>query len=515
MKLADEFDRFTTKKGEKIQSYYLRFAKLMNDILINEIKMSPIQINTKFLNHLQPEWKRHHGNINDIAKRSNTTMHSEAQDKLMHKLKVVVKGENKYEMKILDEMLNDNIKKWWSTGGTNRDSSASVVRTKIKGVLKKRSAVKGSGSMSTKIIIETKKKAIIDENVEKETYIDDEEQLRWATLLSVDTKRKRIERESQDDDDLEGEIDEAGQYMVYVHSEEKQTSTFRPLSPPRTRSSQDDVSHYVNENSTPFWRTLTCRGLQERLAHIITIKPTSSHKKNHVRRIISQAKQKKVNPMSQQLQTLTKQLQQQKQRLDDLMTFKVPDAIEESVGAHIINEVKNKLPKYLMRENKEEKYFLSLTKRPATVCNLNGIEEEIIRFRSIVVVYDEDAKLGIHHWPKLRKGFNKTRKASLTREDVHLNSKIVTMKHIEVERKYDYGFLSRIDVIRSDGNTYTFKERVRNYDQKSEVGYRHGYLNGREWTVRDIRRSGRMINEIERILKARAQMRRLESFVGG
>ncbi|GKD84651.1 hypothetical protein Tco_1355805 [Tanacetum coccineum] len=51
--------------------------------------------------------------------------------------------------------------------------------------------------------------------------------------------------------------------------------------------------------------------------------------------------------------------------------------------------------------------------------------------------------------------------------------------------------------------------------KRSEVEYRHGYLNGREWTVRDIRRSGRMINEIERILKARAQMRRPESYVGG
>ncbi|GJX49784.1 hypothetical protein Tco_0276629 [Tanacetum coccineum] len=50
------------------------------------------------------------------------------------------------------------------------------------------------------------------------------------------------------------------------------------------------------------------------------------------------------------------------------------------------------------------------------------------------------------------------RKASITREDVFSNSKIVTVKYVKVESKYDYGFLSRIDVIRADGKIYTFKE---------------------------------------------------------
>ncbi|GJV36415.1 hypothetical protein Tco_1408892 [Tanacetum coccineum] len=49
MKLADEFDMFTSEKGEIIQSYYLRFAKLMNDILMNHIKMSLLQINTEMM----------------------------------------------------------------------------------------------------------------------------------------------------------------------------------------------------------------------------------------------------------------------------------------------------------------------------------------------------------------------------------------------------------------------------------------------------------------------------------
>ncbi|GJR77531.1 hypothetical protein Tco_0089896 [Tanacetum coccineum] len=52
-KLADEFDTFTSEKAETIQSYYLRFAKLINDIIINGIKMTKLHINTKFLKHLK------------------------------------------------------------------------------------------------------------------------------------------------------------------------------------------------------------------------------------------------------------------------------------------------------------------------------------------------------------------------------------------------------------------------------------------------------------------------------
>ncbi|GKE90665.1 hypothetical protein Tco_1571760, partial [Tanacetum coccineum] len=56
-KLVDEFDEFTLENGESIQTYYLRFSKMMNDMIINGIEMSQIQVNIKFLNHLQPEWK--------------------------------------------------------------------------------------------------------------------------------------------------------------------------------------------------------------------------------------------------------------------------------------------------------------------------------------------------------------------------------------------------------------------------------------------------------------------------
>ncbi|GKG37972.1 hypothetical protein Tco_0457195 [Tanacetum coccineum] len=57
-KLYDEFDRFTSEPEESIHSYYWRYTKLINDMKIIKMSMTPIQVNLKFVNHLQPEWSR-------------------------------------------------------------------------------------------------------------------------------------------------------------------------------------------------------------------------------------------------------------------------------------------------------------------------------------------------------------------------------------------------------------------------------------------------------------------------
>ncbi|GKG08121.1 hypothetical protein Tco_0333953 [Tanacetum coccineum] len=44
--------------GETIHTYYLRFAQLINDMHSIRMTMKPIQINTKSINHLQPEWSK-------------------------------------------------------------------------------------------------------------------------------------------------------------------------------------------------------------------------------------------------------------------------------------------------------------------------------------------------------------------------------------------------------------------------------------------------------------------------
>ncbi|GJY10846.1 hypothetical protein Tco_0379031 [Tanacetum coccineum] len=45
-------------KGESLHEYYLRFAQLINDMHRIDMTMQQVQVNTKFLNALQPDWSK-------------------------------------------------------------------------------------------------------------------------------------------------------------------------------------------------------------------------------------------------------------------------------------------------------------------------------------------------------------------------------------------------------------------------------------------------------------------------
>ncbi|GJY64779.1 hypothetical protein Tco_0466239 [Tanacetum coccineum] len=57
-KLYNEFNRFTSEKGETIHSYNLRFAQLINDMNTIGMTMKKLQVNTKFVNNLQWKWSK-------------------------------------------------------------------------------------------------------------------------------------------------------------------------------------------------------------------------------------------------------------------------------------------------------------------------------------------------------------------------------------------------------------------------------------------------------------------------
>nr|GEU90336.1 RNA-directed DNA polymerase, eukaryota [Tanacetum cinerariifolium] len=57
-KLYDAFDKFAHIKGESLHQYYLRFTQLINDMNIYKMKLEHFQVNTKFVNSLQPEWSK-------------------------------------------------------------------------------------------------------------------------------------------------------------------------------------------------------------------------------------------------------------------------------------------------------------------------------------------------------------------------------------------------------------------------------------------------------------------------
>ncbi|GJY33255.1 hypothetical protein Tco_0417724 [Tanacetum coccineum] len=56
--LYDEFERFRQIKGETIHVYYVRFSKLINDMRNIKMTMSRMQLNSKFVNNMLPEWSR-------------------------------------------------------------------------------------------------------------------------------------------------------------------------------------------------------------------------------------------------------------------------------------------------------------------------------------------------------------------------------------------------------------------------------------------------------------------------
>ncbi|GKF02290.1 hypothetical protein Tco_0029213 [Tanacetum coccineum] len=56
--LYDEFEHFCQIKGETIQGYYVRFTKLINDMRNIKMTMSRMQLNSKFVNNMLPEWSR-------------------------------------------------------------------------------------------------------------------------------------------------------------------------------------------------------------------------------------------------------------------------------------------------------------------------------------------------------------------------------------------------------------------------------------------------------------------------
>ncbi|GJS96311.1 retrovirus-related pol polyprotein from transposon TNT 1-94, partial [Tanacetum coccineum] len=54
--LYDEFKRFKMLPGENINEYYVRFHKLVNDMRNIKMTMPNIQLNSKFVNNMSPEW---------------------------------------------------------------------------------------------------------------------------------------------------------------------------------------------------------------------------------------------------------------------------------------------------------------------------------------------------------------------------------------------------------------------------------------------------------------------------
>nr|GEX58637.1 hypothetical protein [Tanacetum cinerariifolium] len=56
--IRDQLNAEVEADGESLESYYLRFYKMMNELIRNQCKVTNHQVNVQFLLQLQPEWQR-------------------------------------------------------------------------------------------------------------------------------------------------------------------------------------------------------------------------------------------------------------------------------------------------------------------------------------------------------------------------------------------------------------------------------------------------------------------------
>nr|GEV21146.1 hypothetical protein [Tanacetum cinerariifolium] len=263
--------------------------------------------------------------------------------------------------------------------------------------------------------IKTKKLKGIAETNDELQVSPDVQLLLYLTKTSKLSRRERlifelsrgpeegsaVKNESQDDKDSldsnktlnaprletvidKGEEDDALNFMICVHGKQydvkdKETPIYITISSPRTRSSQDDVLHYLNETPTPSLRDvrlLRPAGMSGLDSHdesyrkenpsgdsvdlewliqfdddpipshpiktIITTKLTTSRRKKFTSRIIT--KVKRFNPMAKKLKALQENVKEQQRKMDEFIANKVPTAVQELVPAQVIQEVKNHAP---------------------------------------------------------------------------------------------------------------------------------------------------------------------------
>ncbi|GJS43187.1 hypothetical protein Tco_0568230 [Tanacetum coccineum] len=104
-------------------------------------------------------------------------------------------------------------------------------------------------------------------------------------------------------------------------------------------------------------------------------------------------------------------------------------------------------------------YMTSLTKTKAAQYDLAGIEDMVPNiWVPVKVAYDKHTLWGISHRREQRKSFYRYARGLQSRHDVYCMKFILAVTHVEVMRKYGYGYLKEIFVRRADNILYRFKK---------------------------------------------------------
>ncbi|GKA25768.1 hypothetical protein Tco_0711877 [Tanacetum coccineum] len=114
---------------------------------------------------------------------------------------------------------------------------------------------------------------------------------------------------------------------------------------------------------------------------------------------------------------------------------------------------------YLKGRRNDKKYTTSTTKSKTARYELQCVEDMVPNLWSpIKVVYDRYALLGICHWQTKRQNFNGYTTKMVSKHDVYLTKRILSVISVKVNEWYGYGHLDEIVVKRAYQKLYTFKE---------------------------------------------------------
>ncbi|GJT89718.1 hypothetical protein Tco_1078563 [Tanacetum coccineum] len=116
--------------------------------------------------------------------------------------------------------------------------------------------------------------------------------------------------------------------------------------------------------------------------------------------------------------------------------------------------------KYLKGGSLSRKYTTSTTKTKAVKYDIiKGIEDMVLSlWIPLKVAYDKYAMWGISHWDPKRQSFYGYASNRKSKHDLFSTKRIISVTHVKVVKKYDYGYLDKIIVRREDQQLYKFIE---------------------------------------------------------
>ncbi|GJU83110.1 hypothetical protein Tco_1285475 [Tanacetum coccineum] len=211
-----------------------------------------------------------------------------------------------------------------------------------------------------------------------------------------------------------------------------------------------------------------------------------------------------------------------------------------------------------IQKSTKEKYTTSITKHYTARYYKQGIEDTILdRWSKETHRYIFEALNDMHYGEDSKIDFFKVEMRTRIEGSVYSDLRIKLVVRVEVKKKWGYGFLSSIVVRRSDDKEYQFRyanlprlslndvedmyllqvqdkllhillEFVKDFNNalllfikrvmiqnKEQAGTGNKRLNGRDWTDMDVEKLNKMVDKIDKTLKRREQLRRLEEYVGG